>query len=184
MNSSSLRTIDEGVRSIVLICVAGAYLAWDIGFELGAYGRVTFDKIFIVWSVSLALLIVSAIIPKRILPVPAPLWFATAVPFLWLCIAMVNRAAPDEVMIRYLLTILGMIAVLACFPYVAFVLMTILYPDFANIAERRVKYAVLVTGVLMVCAGYFIGTHHERFITCEDFEISGEYIPEDCGDPS
>ena len=76
MKFSGFENIDAGVRSAILISVAAAYFAFDIGFELGTHGTIFFDKVFFVWSISLALLIIFVIIPKRVLPVPPTLWVA------------------------------------------------------------------------------------------------------------
>ena len=120
MKTSGFENIDAGTRSIILISVAAAFFSWDIGFEFGVYGRIFFDKVFAGWSISLALLIIFIIIPKKRLPVPPSLWAATLIPTLWVCVALANRAAPDEILFRHALTVLGFLVVLACFPYVAY----------------------------------------------------------------
>lgn len=180
MKSSGLENIDAGTRSIIVISVAAAFFAWDLGFEFGAHGRVFFEKVFVAWSVSLALLIIFIIIPKRLLSVPPSLWVATAIPTLWLLIAAANRAAPDEILFRHVLTVLGFVAVLACFPYVAYVIVSVLYPEFTRIRERGPKFGIIFIIVLMTFVGYLVGLNHHRFLTCEDFEISGQSVPANC----
>ena len=180
MKPSGFENIDAGTRSIILISVASAFFAWDVGFEFGAHGRIFFEKVFAVWSISLALLIIFTIIPKRLLRVPPSLWVATAVPTLWVCIALVNRAAPDEILFRHTMTVLGFLAVLACFPYVAWVIVSVLYPEFTRLKERGPKLAIIFIIIVMTLAGYLIGSNHYRFLTCEDFEISGQFVPSNC----
>lgn len=178
---TGFENIDAGIRSIVLISVASAFFAWDIGFEFGVHGIIFIDKVFVAWSVSLALLIIFIIIPKRMLPVPPTLWIATAIPTLWLCIALANHAAPDEILFRYALTVLGFLAVLACFPYVAYVIISVLYPEFTRIRERGPKLGIILIIVILTFAGYLIGSNHNHFLTCEDFEVSGQFVPGNCG---
>ena len=67
---SGFENVDAGVRSAIVISVAASYFAWDIGFDFGVYGTIFFDKVFLVWSISFALLMIFIIIPKKILPVP------------------------------------------------------------------------------------------------------------------
>jgi len=177
---TGFENIDAGTRAIILISVAAAFFAWDIGFEFGAYGSIFFEKVFAAWSISLALLIIFIIIPKRLLTVPPTLWVATAISTLWLCIALVNRAAPDEILFRHLLTVLGFLVVLACFPYVAWVVVSVLYPDFAHIREIGPRLGIIFIIVIMVFVGYLIGSNHYRFLTCEDFELSGQSVPSNC----
>ncbi len=53
MKLAGFENIDSGVRSAILISVAAAYFAFDLGFELGAHGTIFFEKVFFVWSISL-----------------------------------------------------------------------------------------------------------------------------------
>lgn len=181
MKPSGFDNIDAGTRSIIVISVAAAFFAWDIGFEFGVYGQIFFEKVFVAWSVSLALLIIFIIIPKRLLQVPRTLWVTTTIPTLWVCVALVNRAAPDEILFRHTMTVLGFLAVLVCFPYVAYVLVSVMYPEFTKMREAGPKRGVIFIILVMTVVGYVIGSSHDRFMTCEDFEISGHYVPADCG---
>ena len=180
MKFSGFENIDAGVRSAIVITVAASYFAWDIGFDLGVHGRIFYDTVFLVWSVSLALLMIFIVIPKKILPVPRSLWFATAIPTLWLLVGLANRAAPDEILFRNALTILGFIAVLGCFPYVAYVITSAIYPDFTRMDRAAPKFGIVIVIGVMVLVGYLVGANHERFLTCEDFELSGQHAPANC----
>jgi len=182
MKFSGFENIDAGVRSAILISVAAAYFAFDIGFEFGVHGTIFFDKVFFVWSITLALLIIFIIIPKRVLPVPRSLWVATAIPTLWLLVGLANRAAPDEILFRHALTILGFLAVIVCFPYVVYVITSAIYPDFTKMDRAAPKVGIVLVIGTMVLMGYLVGSHHEHFLTCEDFEIAGQHVPADCSE--
>ena len=175
-----LDDIDEGVRSAILISTAVSYFAWDLGFEIGAHGTVFFEKVFLVWSMTLALLLIFIIIPRRILRVPRTLWVATAIPTLWVLIGLANRAAPDELAFRFALTVLGFLAVLFCFPYVAYVVISVIYPDFARMKGLAPKVGIVVVLTTMIAIGYLVGSNHDRFLTCEDFKVAGQDVPADC----
>ena len=79
---------------MVLITVAIAYPAWNFGFDLGAFGRLFFDKVFVAWSISTALFFVLLFIPRTKLQVPKLAWYATVIPSLWLVLALTVRTAP------------------------------------------------------------------------------------------
>jgi hypothetical protein len=180
MKIKGLENIDAGVRSAILISVACAYFAWDLGFEFGVHGTIYFEKIFFVWSISLALLLIFIIIPKNQLPVPPSLWVAAAIPTLWVLIGLSERAAADEVWIRHALTVVGLIAVLGCIPFLAAVITSVIYPDFTRMDSALPKVGISVVIAAMVMIGYLVGINHHRFLTCEDFELSGQSVPENC----
>ena len=46
--------------------------------------------------------------------------------------------------------------------------------------DRRPRLAMLVIVVTLLAAGYRMGAHHQRLISCEDFEIAGQHVPENC----
>ncbi len=180
MKLSGFEDIDPGVRAFILIIIAIAYPAWDLGFELGAYGRLFFEKVFIAWSISTALLVVLLVVPRKKLRVPMYAWFATAVPSLWLILALIIRTAPDVKFLGYALTASGFLAYVACFPYVVYMAVSIAYPDLLRLTKRRAQVALTAIFAGLLGAGFFAGQNHSHFLTCEDFEISGNHIPADC----
>lgn len=87
---------------------------------------------------------------------------------------------PDETLFRHAVTILGFIAVLGCFPYVAYVITSLIYPDFTKMDGAKPKIGISLVIGIMVLVGFLVGSHHGSFLTCEDFEVSGQHVPADC----
>ncbi len=182
MKLSGFENIDPGVRAFILITVAIAYPAWELGFEIGAFGRLFYEKVFVAWSISTALFVVLVIMPKEKFTVPWLAWAATAVPSLWLMLALGVHAAPEVRLLGHALTVIGFIAYLACFPYVIYMAVSIAYPDLLTITRRGPRIAVGGMVLGLVVLGFIAGRHHPQFLTCEDFTISGNYVPADCSD--
>ncbi len=180
MKFSGFENIDPGVRAFILIVVAIAYPAWDAGFEIGVFGRLFYEKIFVAWSISTALFVVLLVVPKTELQVPKLAWFATAVPSLWLVLALAIRATPEVKLLGYALTVSGFVAYLACFPYAIYMAISIVYPDLLRIRGRRAQFGLATIILALVGTGYVIGSNHTHLLTCEDFEISGNHVPADC----
>lgn len=180
MKFSGFEDIDPGTRAFILISVALAYPAWDFGFDVGVYGRLFFEKVFLAWSISSALLIVLIFLPKKEFKIPRTAWFATAIPTVWLLLAMTTRASPDDQLVRHALTVIGFVAYLACFPYVLYMAVSIAYPDFVRMDRAGPRVGVILAVLFMGAAGYVAGSNHPRLLTCEDFEISGLSLPENC----
>ncbi len=180
MKFSGFEEIDPGVRAFILIVIAVAYPAWDFGFELGAFGRLFFEKIFVAWSMSTALFVVLLVLPKDKLTVPPLAWFATAFPSVWLVLALGIRATPEVELLGHALTAAGFIAYLACFPYVVYMAVSIAYPALLRVRRRRSRVALSVIILGLIGAGFVVGQNHQHLLTCADFEISGNYVPADC----
>ena len=183
MKTGAFHDLDPATRSFILITIAVAFPAWDLGFEIGAYGRLFFEKVFVTWSISTAMLIVLLMLPRKNLRVPRIAWFATAIPSLWLLFALVAHATPDVPLYTHALTIVGFVTYLACFPYVIYMSISIAYPDLLKLERALPKIGLTSVIVIMLAGGYVVGSNHSLFLTCEDFEISGNHVPEDCGQP-
>ena len=175
-----LSEIPPVARSFILLCVALAYAAWDIGFELGAHGRIFFEKLFMAWSIATALLIALLVIPRDRKRLPLTAIAVTAFPSVWLILVLLARATPDTPGLDALLFVTGLVVYLACFPYVIYLGVSIAYPDLLAHNDRRPRLVMLMIVVALLAAGYLMGTHHQRLISCEDFEIAGQHVPENC----
>lgn len=69
---------------------------------------------------------------------------------------------------------------MGCFPYVVYVVTSVIYPDFTKMNRAAPKAGIVVVITIMVTVGYVVGSQHERFLTCQDFELSGQHVPADC----
>lgn len=56
----------------------------------------------------------------------------------------------------------------------------LLAPDYFTLPGRRIKAAVVATVAVIAVAGYLVGRYNYRFLTCEEFEITGEHPPANC----
>ena len=45
---------------------------------------------------------------------------------------------------------------------------------------RRTQAAVVLTIAVIGACGLYVGANNDRFVTCRDFERSGDYQPENC----
>ena len=180
MKFKGLENLDPAVRSMVLITVAIAYPAWSLGFDLGAVGRLFFDKVFIAWSISTALFFVLLFMPRSMLQVPRLAWYATLIPSLWLVLALTVRVTPDVELLGYAVTAIGLVAYVACFPYVIYMAVSVAYPDLLKLKKPGAWILISAIIVGLVLVGYIAGHNHFRFLTCEDFELSGRFVPPDC----
>ncbi len=57
--------IDTGVRAFILITVAIVCPTLEFGFEIGAFGRLFYDKVFVDWGMLTALYVLLVIMPKE-----------------------------------------------------------------------------------------------------------------------
>lgn len=166
-------------RSFLLMCLAVAWPAWDLGFDYGLHGQLMYSKLLLVWSLATALMLAMLAVPNVRRSLPPRAWIAVAFPSTWILLALVARAAPDDLALRYLLFFSGLITYAICLPYILYMAVAIAYPDLLN-APRRLPRLVMVCFLIFAIAGVIAGRHHQWIVNCEDFELAGDYVPEDC----
>jgi hypothetical protein len=94
--------------------------------------------------------------------------------------ALVFRAAPEVRLLGQALTAIGFVAYAVCFPYVIYMTVSLAYPELNQVNRLKPGLAVGAIITLLVLAGFFAGKNHCYFLTCEDFEITGSHVPENC----
>ncbi len=52
--------------------------------------------------------------------------------------------------------------------------------DFVGMREKHPGIGIILVVLFMGTAGYIAGSIHTCLLTCDDFEISGSFIPTDC----
>lgn len=172
--------IDSRVQTFVLCAIGAALAAGPMGFELGVYGQLFFHRIYTSWFLVTAVLISLAVVPAQYLPFPRKRLLFLLIPSVWMCLRLVmpvhsvgEAAAPP-------LFVLGMISYLFCLPYAAYLIVLLVKPELLGLPGKRPKIALVGILVLFFTVGYTMGSNHARFLTCEDFAISGNQLPANC----
>lgn len=161
-----------------VIMVGMAAIAWWPAFTLGAWGEIFFDDILALWAASAAAL-VFVLVEHR--PLRGRLGRAVLLllPSVWLLLSFVAHDSVTDLGIA-LLDLAAFAAVLLGIPFTLWVLVRIVWPHFAGGTPRRSKWLIAVVVLAIVIASWVLGANQARFLTCEDFSISGNSPPPGC----
>ena len=161
------------------VIVVGVSLAvWWPAFTLGAWGEIFFDTLLTVWAATTAAFIVVVLVPgarKRLR------WriLTLLLPSVWLVISIAIPADGSNLALD-LVAALGVIVVLVGIPFTMWVLARVVWPDFDETLPARGRWLVILTVFLVAAASFTLGANQSRFLTCEDFTISGNSEPPGC----
>ncbi|MFE1646159.1 hypothetical protein [Microbacterium sp. P01] len=163
---------------IGVIMVGMVVVAWWPAFTLGAWGEIFFDDILALWAASTAAL-VYVLVERR--PVGARLARALVLllPSVWLLLNFVADDDTTDLRIA-LLDLAALLAVLVGIPFTLWVLVRIMWPDFADKTLPRTKWLIIFVVLGVVIGSYALGVNQEHFLTCGDFVISGNSEPPGC----
>ncbi|MEF2977007.1 hypothetical protein [Subtercola sp. YIM 133946] len=165
-------------QSLGVIVVGMSLAVWWPAFTLGAWGEIFFDTLLQVWAAATAAFVVVVLVPaarRRIGWLAVTLLLPTA----WLVLTIAISDETGNVWVA-LGTLAGVLLIILGIPWMIWVLARIVWPDINEQVPLRGKVLVLGTVLLIVAASYTLGLNQARFLTCEDFAISGNSEPPGC----
>ncbi len=163
-------------RATLLITAGSASVAFAIGFRLGAFGVVFFDQLLAVWVISTVILLASVV--TDLPPKTWPRRLVLLVPSLWIVAAWIDNTYSFDRSERIVFT-LTVVVTMFVLPLVAWILITAINPEFADLPGRR-KGIVVGTVGLVIIIGFAMGARNDTFLNCGDFKISGNDLPANC----
>ncbi|WP_062318193.1 hypothetical protein [Demequina maris] len=164
-------------RTVGAFVVATATVIWWPAFTVGAWGRVFFEQILMLWAAATAALLVLLLKQGGPRP-PWPLLASLALPSLWVVAELVTP--PGEGAVSTVLRIFGAVVTVIGLPAMLWVLLTTVRHDLVEAVPLRgwIGAALIVATV----AGFslVLGWLHPYYLQCEDFLISGNSTPPGC----
>ena len=174
--------VDERRRRDVpvgVVMVGMAAIAWWPAFTLGAWGEIFFDDILTLWAASTAAFLF-VLVERR--PVRSRLAraFVLLLPTVWLVTSFAVPQQNTEDLGAVIVDVIAVGVVLIGIPFTLWVLVRIVWPDFATETRRRTKWTIASVVLAIAVVSLVLGVNQSRFLTCEDFAISGNSEPPGC----
>ncbi|MEM9202133.1 MAG: hypothetical protein AAGC53_10750 [Actinomycetota bacterium] len=157
----------------LLVTVGGSLVAIDIGYDFGAFGTINYRRIFPIFVISTVALIASFVTDGPEVTDAKRTRAILALPALYLLADMVQVTDAEPVYIGFV------IVIVATLPFTLYIVARMANLDFFQL-NRRLQFIAAVTLVAMLLAGLYVGANHPRFFECADFELAGDYVPENC----
>lgn len=171
--------LDDDSRRIAGAAVAAVAIGWWPAFTLGVYGVVFFEQHVTLWAVSTTAFLALGLTrgvhvwrSKRVL--------VLLLPSLWLLLAWLLPVGGTSTAYQALYWI-GVVVTMLGLPALGAFLVRLLIPGAGRLRGRE-ALAIGAVVVLVMVISFGLGTQHPRFLTCEDFTISGKFPPENCTD--
>ncbi len=174
----------EESRAFVLSAIAISTGVFGIAFFYGVFGTVFFEHLFYVWVASTVALIASLCVPPDDALRAFISWrgrFVLILPTIFLSWLYLDQSPSMNIAASGWIEWILVIAIMGLtLPYLVFVLIMVAVPDVERLTTPTLRFAIIAIAGTVVLAGYAIGRNHNHFITCYDFEISGNFVPKNC----
>jgi hypothetical protein len=169
--------VDRVTKATSVAAVAASLVVWWPAFTLGTYGVVFFQQTLSLWAASTAVFLVSLMAGRRD-RVSWPRRLTLLLPSLWLLVAIVVPPGADTTTSRALF-LMSVALTLVGIPYLAALLLRVSIAGYEQLPSRRRLVAAAVVAAVAIGA-FVLGQINNRFLTCNDFTVSGNYAPPGC----
>ncbi|KNG92114.1 hypothetical protein [Pseudaestuariivita atlantica] len=171
-------------RAFMLSTIAISTSVFGIAFFYGVFNTIFFEHLFYVWVASTVAMVASLFVPpvdglpglvswrgRFVLILPSVL-------MAWLLFS--ESPSLDIAETGWFEWLLALVVVGLSLPYLLVVLIVVAIPDVDQLRQPRLRGAILAICLATVIAGFLVGRYHYRFITCHDFAVSGNFVPDNC----
>ena len=173
--TASRATNRDRVTGVIVVGMSVA--VWWPAFTLGAWGDFFFDQMLTVWAASTgALFVVLLQLRGRARILRA---LALFIPSLWLVLSFVP-VPKDEDVFAWAVALLGILVGLLAVPTTIWVLARIIWPEFGDDISWPRRLVVIGAVALIALASFLLGVNQSKFLTCEEFTVSGNSEPPGC----
>ena len=171
------------IKTFFVATVALSVAGWDVTFNLGVFGVIFFDKLFTAWVASTAALLASLFVPPPDDRDSVVAWkgrFVLALPTVWLLLGLIDDSGFGEPAARAAIEAITWVVAFVSLPYALYVVVLFVTPDLAALRNPRLLVAMAAIVATIGLTGFAVGRHNDRFLTCDDFRISGNDLPDRC----
>ncbi|RFA16362.1 hypothetical protein B7R21_02210 [Subtercola boreus] len=165
-------------QQLGVIVVGMSVAVWWPAFTLGAWGEIFFDTLLSVWAAASAGFVLAMLVPaaRRRLG-----WTSLTLllPSLWLVLSLAVPNESENLGVA-IVAVVGVLVVLLGVPFMVWALARLAWPEISETVPQRGKMLVLATVAVVAIASFALGANESRFLTCEDFTISGNSEPPGC----
>jgi hypothetical protein len=174
---------EKRVRTLVVGAVGISIPIADVAFNLGAYGAVFYGRMITLWAVTTTTtlcLIALGGEQRRIGRVGLALM---TIPTLAIAAQFsANQLLTETPVLRAVFVAVFLAAMVLAFPYTLYVVASIIDEDLLDLGDLRTKVALIIIAVVVGGTSFLVGVEQRFFLTCDDFEVSGNHVPADCRD--
>lgn len=172
------RRTDAGSRITGVIVVGMSVAVWWPAFTLGAWGDFFFDQMLTIWAAATGAFIVVLIQPRGKPRVGRA--FALLIPSVWLGLSFLVADADPEDPVAGLVTVLGVVVGILAVPATIWVLARMIWPEFAEDITWPRRLVIIGAVLAIAVASFLLGANQSKFLTCDDFAVSGNSNPPGC----
>ncbi|GAA3015539.1 hypothetical protein [Microbacterium aurantiacum] len=180
MSETDAATLRRRRRDVPIgvVMVGMSLVVWWPAFTVGVWGEIFYTQILALWAASTAAF-VFVLVERRPVGVRLLRAFLLLLPTALIILMFVINDEEEDIFIL-LIDVAALLAVLIGLPFTLWVLVRIVWPDFAHEMSAGTKWLITVVVLGVAVVAFVLGLLHPYFLNCEDFTIAGNLPPDGC----
>lgn len=177
-----MQKVSPAEAKIFLLAAVGISTAvWDVSFNLGVYGTVFYEKVFLIWVSSTVAFVASLFLLDLKSPLNRwPTRLALLAPSALMVLFFLEATAIESAAVDTTISVLSAVVGLVVLPYALYVIVLVITPDLVHLKSGRLLFGLVVIAAAVAVTAFLVGVNNQLFLTCDDFQVSGNDVPEDC----
>lgn len=172
--------ISRSVRTFVLTAIALSLVAWDISFHLGVYKTIFYSKLFVIWVICTVILMANYCLPNKHRYLDSWGIVAMLSPTLWSVLIFWSLTFGLSGWFSNLIFWVSLLVFSVCLPYGAYIVVCFMQAEAFRLKPRSLIAALAAITVTIGALGFTIGSNHQYFVSCQEFSVAGDSVPENC----
>ena len=166
------------LRTLIVTAVGASVPVWDVAFWLGVHDTIFYSKLFTLWISASAILLVALFVPRSDRFLNRWGMLALASPTIWF---VVNALTPTVEFTWFdgLVWVMALAVFVVTIPYILYILFQLVETDALSLTPAYRNRLIAVV-LIVAIAGTFVGSNHQFFVSCEQFNLAGDAAPENC----
>ena len=174
-----MKHIDRKTKIIISVLFPILIIAWNMGFDLGAFGTVLYRNIMNAWIFSLSTFCALLYFRwSKKISVKKSVLFIILIPVIWPLVDYLDQ----HINIHYFrgLVMLYYLFMTVSLGFVLYIFLKLIKYDIFEPLNRKNLGFIVISVLFVTFMGYQVGAHNYLFLACGHFRVSGEYIPSNC----
>lgn len=174
-----MKHIDKKTSILLSILFPVFIVVWNLGFDLGAFHTVLYRNLMNSWVFAAATFVTLLYLKwHNKTAISSYALLIIFIPIFWPLIDYLDQHIENNYIHNFIIYYYLIMAICLGFTLYIFLKM-IKYDIFDHLTKTHLAFVVLTVSSVAFL-GFQVGSHHQLFLACGHFRISGEFIPPNC----
>ena len=174
--------MNKNQSSLVIASIGLSITSWPVAFNFGVSNTVLYPYLFSILAASIGILLAQGILGIREYSSATVRNIARTVlslPSIWLLVEILAHGS-NSAIVEWLRFGLAFATGFISLPFITYYIAIKVVPGIDGVRTKKEIKTLCAVFVVIVILAYTSGLFHNYIVSCEDFEMAGSMVPDNC----